>query len=303
MLGQRFDMLTHQAPENYIHWYETHKRTFSFKMTPLEIGEVFQEKLATLPAAWVFTSATLTVNNSFDHYTSRLGLQDVNTASWDSPFDFQQQALLYLPTSMPQPNSNEFTNAVLERAIPVINKNQGGTFLLFTSHRALQEAADRLDEKLNRKILVQGDAPRDKLLDEFRTEGNAVLLGTSSFWEGVDVRGQALSCVIIDKLPFASPGDPVLQARIDAMRKQGQNPFMHYQLPNAVITLKQGVGRLIRDVDDYGVLMICDPRITEKAYGKTFIKSLPQMPITRHMDEIFSFYERIYKDSIQDMTA
>lgn len=300
LLSQRFDMLTHQAPENYIHWFETHKRTFSFKMTPLEIGEVFQEKLATLPAAWVFTSATLTVNNSFDHYTSRLGLQEVNTASWESPFNYQQQALLYLPTNMPQPNSEAFTNAVIERSIPVINKNQGGTFLLFTSHRALQEAAQRLDEKLDRKILVQGDAPRDKLLDEFRAVGNAVLLGTSSFWEGVDVRGQALSCVIIDKLPFASPGDPVLQARIDAMRKQGQNPFMHYQLPSAVITLKQGVGRLIRDVDDYGVLMICDPRITEKAYGKTFIKSLPAMPITKHMDEVFGFYERINNQSLQD---
>jgi ATP-dependent DNA helicase DinG len=302
-LKQRFELLTHQAPENYIHWYETHKRTFSFKMTPLEIGEVFQEKLDAFPAAWVFTSATLTVNNSFDHYASRLGLQDVTNHSWDSPFNYQQQALLYLPANMPQPNSFEYTNAVLERAIPVINKNLGGTFLLFTSHRALQEAAERLDEKLERKILVQGDAPRDKLLDEFRDTGNAVLLGTSSFWEGVDVRGQALSCVIIDKLPFASPGDPVLQARIDAMRKQGQNPFMHYQLPNAVITLKQGVGRLIRDVDDYGVLMIADPRITEKAYGKTFIKSLPTMPITKHMDEVFSFYERINNNTLQDMTA
>jgi ATP-dependent DNA helicase DinG len=303
LLSQRFDLLTHQAPENYIHWFETHKRSFSFKMTPLEIGEVFQEKLASFPAAWVFTSATLTVNNSFDHYVSRLGLQAVTTRSWESPFNFQQQALLYLPTSMPQPNSPGFTDAVLERAIPVINKNPGGSFLLFTSHRALQEAAARLEEKLDRKILVQGEAPRDKLLDEFRATGNAVLLGTSSFWEGVDVRGRALSCVIIDKLPFASPGDPVLQARIEVMRKQGQNPFMHYQLPSAVITLKQGVGRLIRDVDDYGVLMIADPRITEKAYGKTFIKSLPAMPVTRHMDEVFDFYERLVNTHLQDLTA
>ena len=292
LLSQRFDMLTHQAPENYIHWYETHKRSFSFKMTPLEIGEVFQEKLAAFPASWIFTSATLTVNNSFEHYASRLGLHEVNTRSWDSPFDFQHQALLYLPTNMPQPNSFEYTSAVLERAVPVINKNEGGTFLLFTSHRALQEAAGQLGDKLDRKILVQGDAPRDKLLDEFRAEGNAVLLGTSSFWEAVDVRGKALSCVIIDKLPFASPGDPVLQARIDAMRKQGQNPFLHYQLPSAVITLKQGVGRLIRDMEDYGVLMIADPRITEKAYGKTFIKSLPTMPITKHMDDVFKFFDQ-----------
>ena len=302
-LNQRFEMLTHKAPENYIHWYETHKRSFSFKMTPLEIGDSFNEKVESLPAAWVFTSATLTVNNKFDHYAARLGLPDVQMKSWESPFNFQQQALLYLPTNMPQPNSYEYTSALLDRAIPIINKNQGGTFLLFTSHRALQEAADKLDEKLDRKILVQGDAPRDKLLDEFREEGNAVLLGTSSFWEGVDVRGQALSCVIIDKLPFASPGDPVLQARIDAMSKQGQNPFMHYQLPNAVISLKQGVGRLIRDMDDYGVLIIADPRITEKAYGKVFIKSLPVMPITKHMDDVFDFYERMRDSALQDMTA
>ena len=162
--------------------------------------------------------------------------------------------------------------------------------MLFTSHRALQAAAGFMRDHIDYPILVQGQAPKQRLLSDFRRHGNAVLLGTASFWEGVDVRGSALSCVIIDKLPFASPGDPVMQARLDALKKRGLNPFFDYQLPAAVVTLKQGVGRLIRDVTDTGILMLCDPRLLSKSYGKVFLRSLPEMPVTRELDDVVNFF-------------
>lgn len=196
---------------------------------------------------------------------------------------------MYVPENLPEPTSPEYNEAVIKKALPIINACQGGVFFLFTSHKALQQAADLLDSEIDVPLMVQGDKPRDVLLSEFRHRGNAVLLGTSSFWEGVDVRGEALSCVIIDKLPFASPGDPVLKARIDNMRKNGGNPFVDFQLPTAVITLKQGAGRLIRDVNDTGVLMLCDPRLITKSYGKTFLDSLPTMMKTRNQEKVEGF--------------
>jgi len=238
----------------------------------------------------VFTSATLAVGSGFDHYASRLGLEEARTLKLDSPFDYRKNALLYLPQDMPDPGEAGYTRNVVERAREVLSASAGRAFLLFTSHAALQEAADLLGDGLDYPLLVQGTRPRNELLEEFRRLGNAVLLGTSSFWEGVDVRGDALSCVIIDKLPFASPGDPVLQARIDALRQQGRNPFMEYQLPQAVIALKQGVGRLIRDVDDRGVLVICDPRLQRRSYGRIFLASLPGMPVTREVDAVYDFF-------------
>lgn len=290
-LEVRFRLLTSEHNSDDIHWYEVHKRTFSLHLTPLDIADNFREQLEQNSASWIFTSATLAVADRFDHFQQRLGLDGAETAKWDSPFDFAQQTLLYLPQQMPAPNAPQYTGAVVEQALTVLSITGGRAFLLFTSHRALQEAAGLLRDQIDWPLFVQGEASRDALLEQFRQAGDGVLLGTSSFWEGVDVRGEALSCVIIDRLPFASPGDPVLQARIEAMQKQGINAFMSYQLPSAVITLKQGAGRLIRDVNDYGVLMICDPRLTGKPYGRVFLRSLPPMPRTRSLSDVQAFFD------------
>lgn len=291
-LQTRFSQFVDGAEENYIQWFETHSRSFVLHMTPLDIHETFRAYVDSHRSAWVFTSATLAVGNSFKHFARNLGIEDARAELWDSPFDFGKQAMLYVPTEMPQPNTTEYTGAVVEAALPVIEACGGRTFFLTTSHRALREVAERLESEIEYPLLVQGTLPRAELLERFRELGNAVLVGTSSFWEGVDVRGEALSCVIIDKLPFSSPGDPVLQARLDAMREQGLNPFFDFQVPQAVITLKQGVGRLIRDVSDRGVLMICDPRLFGKSYGRVFRNSLPPMPITRDVVDVQAFFKQ-----------
>ena len=288
-LRSRFDRLTTDVPDEHVHWFETHRRSFTFHITPFDISEIFHSQMQAMNVVWIFTSATLTVANNFDHFKQRLGIETDNTAIWDSPFDYSKQAVMYVPESLPDPTTPEYTEAVVKKALPIIKACQGGVFFLFTSHKALQQAAELLDTELDVPLMVQGDKPRDVLLSEFRHYGNAVLLGTSSFWEGVDVRGEALTCVIIDKLPFASPGDPVLKARIDNIRKKGGNPFFDFQLPTAVITLKQGAGRLIRDVNDRGVLMLCDPRLITKSYGKIFLDSLPAMMKTRNQEKVEGF--------------
>ncbi|MGD2112275.1 MAG: ATP-dependent DNA helicase [Gammaproteobacteria bacterium] len=283
-------LLETPAGEN-VHWFETRRQAFRLNVTPLDIAPGFRSYLKALPDAWVFTSATLAVGSSFSHFTARLGLDAARTLQLESPFDYRSNTLLYLPVNLPDPNERGYTRAVVDCAREVIAASRGRIFLLFTSHQALQEAAALLDGgALEYPLLVQGAAPRSELLAQFRALGNAVLLGTSSFWEGVDVRGSALSCVLIDRLPFASPGDPVLQARIDALRAQGRNPFVEYQLPNAVIALKQGVGRLIRDVDDRGVLVLCDPRLRTRSYGRVFLNSLPDMPVTHDRDIVEEFF-------------
>jgi ATP-dependent DNA helicase DinG len=252
---------------------------------------LFKQQRDALPGCWIFTSATLEVGHDFDHFAQRLGLEQYEQGNWNSPFDYQQQSLLFLPDNLPEPSSFNYTEKLIEQAVPVLLASQGRAFLLFTSYRALNEAAKLLHNKVDFPILIQGSLPKHQLLDKFRKLGNAVLLGTSSFWEGVDVRGEALSCVIIDKLPFASPGDPVMQARLDGIRKMGGNPFMDYQLPQAVISLKQGAGRLIRGMDDYGVLMIGDNRLKTKPYGKVFLESLPDMPQSKRIEDVVAFYE------------
>ena len=289
-LLHRLIMVTESPADNQVQWYETFSRAFALHLTPTDIGTLFVEHMNARKCAWLFTSATLAIGDSFEHFASQLGINEAITRKWGSPFDYQTQSLLYVPSGLPDPNEPMYTEAMLEAAIPVVEASQGRTFILFTSHRALKMAASMLESRLEFPLLVQGSAPRDDLLEKFRQSGNAVLLGTSSFWQGVDVRGQALSCVIIDKLPFAHPDDPVLQARIDTMRKHSGNPFMEYQLPNAVIILKQGVGRLIRDINDRGVMMICDPRIINKSYGKIFLNSLPEMPLTRRLDDVEIFF-------------
>ena len=236
-------------------------------------------------AAWVFTSATLSVGEDFTHFTSRLGLADAETLAIPSPFDFETQALLYLPAQLPDPAAPAHTGAVVDVAVPLIEASAGGAFVLFTSHRALQRAAqllrDRWTELADFPLLVQGEAPREQLLRRFRESGNAVLLGTASFWEGVDVKGDALRLVIIEKLPFASPDDALTKARIEHLKANGGNAFREYQLPEAALALKQGVGRLIRSETDRGVVVICDPRLVDKPYGRVFRASLPPMPVTR----------------------
>ena len=288
----RFDDAGSGDAEQAILWFETWSKSFMLHATPIDIAAIFRRHTDDFAGSWLFTSATLQVNHSFSHFADALGLQDYRSGVWDSPFDYMQQCLLYLPAGMPEPADDRFTRVMIERAVPVLAASEGRAFLLFTSFRALNEAQRQLRNAVDYPIFVQGDLPKHELLAQFRNTPHAVLLGTSSFWEGVDVRGEALSCVIIDKLPFASPGDPVIQARIDAIRQAGRQPFMEYQVPQAVIALKQGIGRLIRDVNDSGVVMIADPRLTQKAYGRVFLNSLPRMPITRELADVQAFYQR-----------
>jgi ATP-dependent DNA helicase DinG len=273
-----------------IRWLETFQSGFRLNRTPLDISETFRAQLARRRGAWVFTSATLAVGGDYSHFQQRLGIDEARTERWDSPFDYASQALWLLPTGLPEPNEPGFNRAVAELSVRVLEASGGRAFLLYTSHRALNEAAELLASRLRHPLLVQGTAPKAELLERFRAAGDAVLLGTASFWEGVDVRGEALSVVIIDKLPFASPGDPVLQARIDALRARGGNPFFEYQLPQAVLALKQGAGRLIRDVTDRGVLVVCDRRLLSKSYGRVFIDSLPAFRRTRDLDDVVRFF-------------
>lgn len=289
------DSYNESGSVEFIQWLEIRGSGFLLHQTPLDIAETFQSRMREYNCQSVYTSATLTVNNNFKHFASQLGLNEVKSRSWESPFNFKKQALLYLPQNMPDPREQGYTEEVVERALPVLTLTQGRAFILFTSHRALKIAAELIKEKIDYPVLVQGDAPRTELLDNFRQTNHAVLLGTSSFWEGVDVKGQALSCVIIDKLPFSAPGDPVLKARMLMMEEQGRNPFMEYQLPEAVIVLKQGIGRLIRDQNDYGVLMICDPRLKTKSYGTIFLKSLPEMNQTQNLGDVESFFMEFEK--------
>lgn len=286
--------------ENSILWYETYTKSFMLHSTPVDLSDLFRSHTDDYSASWLFTSATLQVNKNFTHFSERIGLPEHESGVWDSPFDYGRQSLLYLPQNMPEPSSRDYIATLLEKVKPVIKASQGRAFLLFTSYRSMHEAAEVLKDDGDYPLFIQGDLPKHQLLEAFRQAGDGLLLGTSSFWEGVDVRGNALSCVIIDKLPFASPGDPVMQARIDSIKKTGGQPFMEYQVPQAVIALKQGVGRLIRDVKDHGVVVIGDPRLTAKAYGRVFLNSLPPMRQTRNIDDVQQFYaESVMENEIE----
>lgn len=277
-------------------WVEAFSQSLQLHQTPLSIAPVFSKQREGPPRAWIFTSATLAVKNDFSHYSAQLGLTDEPSKSWPSPFDYARQALLYVPPDLPAPNSPGYTDAVVEAALPVIEAARGRAFLLCTTLRAVKRAAELLREafatqQLPWPLLVQGELGRTELLSRFRSAGNAVLIGSQSFWEGVDVRGDALSVVIIDKLPFAPPDDPVLAARIADMEKRGLNGFMHHQLPEAIISLKQGAGRLIRDERDRGVLMICDPRLISKPYGRRIWQSLPPFARSRELATVQAFLQ------------
>ena len=286
----RLTHLTDSDARDAVHWYELSAHGFAFHATPLDLAPSLRELRAQSRAAWIFTSATLSVGGRFDHFARQLGLDDPHTLCLDSPFDYARQALAYLPQGLPDPAASDYVDRVVAAAIPVLEASRGRAFMLFTSHRALRRAAELLPTRIGYPLFVQGSAPRHRLLTDFRASGNGVLLGAASFWEGVDVAGEALSVVIIDKLPFAAPDDPVLLARLDALRAAGGNPFTDWQIPAAVIALKQGAGRLIRDVHDRGVLMLCDPRLTTRGYGKLFLASLPPLPRTRSLQDIDAFF-------------
>jgi ATP-dependent DNA helicase DinG len=281
-------------------WVEAFSQSVQLHRTPLSIAPIFGKQREGPPRAWIFTSATLAVKQDFSHYSSQLGLTDEKAISLPSPFDYQQQALLYSPTILPQPNSPDYTDAVIDAALPVIEAAGGRTFFLCTTLRAVKKTAERLRDEFERRklpypLFVQGEIGRTELLTQFRKAGNAVLIGSQSFWEGVDVPGDALSVVIIDKLPFAPPDDPVLAARITDMEKRGLNGFMHHQLPEAIINLKQGAGRLIRNESDRGILMICDPRLLSKPYGRRIWQSLPPFARTRELTTVQSFLQNLLR--------
>jgi ATP-dependent DNA helicase DinG len=276
---------------------EVTPRSFALSLMPFDISARFLALLQSRRCGWIFTSATLSLGEDFSHFTGRLGLVESPTLKIDSPFDYPRQSLLYLPVGLPEPASPKYVSAVIETALPLIDAARGGAFILFTSHRALAQGAALLRSCWSRdsgpyRLFVQGEAPRERLLKEFREDGNGVLLGTTSFWEGVDVKGEALRLVIIEKLPFASPDDPLVKARIDHLQATGGNAFRDYQLPEAALALKQGVGRLIRSEEDYGTVVICDPRMMGRGYGKVILAALPPMSPTRDRDEAMRFIRK-----------
>jgi ATP-dependent DNA helicase DinG len=274
-------------------WYETTPRSVVLHQTPLNVSDKFSAFVKDSGAGWIFTSATLAVDNSFNHFAQHLGLQNAKQLLLDSPFDYQAQSQLVVPRYLPQANDKNRALKLAELAQPLIAASKGACFMLFTSYRVMHQVAEVLTESIDNPLLVQGQMAKRKLLDQFVEQDNAVLLATASFWEGIDVRGDKLTCVIIDKLPFASPDDPLLQARCEDVRRQGGEPFSQIQLPQAVIALKQGVGRLIRDVSDRGVMVICDDRLVNKPYGETFLKSLPEMRRSRDITQAAKFLETL----------
>ena len=268
------------------------RRGFTLSLMPFDIAPRFQALLGARACAWIFTSATLSLGEDFSHFTSRLGLGQADTLKIDSPFDFAAQSLLYLPEGLPTPSSPEHLAAVMRLARELIEAADGGAFVLFTSHRSLAQAAAlwrSAGALAHLRLLVQGEAPRERLLEQFRADGNAVLFGTASFWEGVDVKGAALRLVVIEKLPFASPEDPLVRARIQYLERSGGNAFRDYQLPEAALALKQGVGRLIRSEADFGVVALCDPRLGTRGYGKVLLSALPPMTRTHRVAEAVAF--------------
>ena len=278
-----------------VRWVDAYPHSAALHATPLDVGRIFQAQVASKDRAWIFTSATLSVNGDFAHYQREMGLADAVAHSWPSPFDFQQQALLYVPQGLPDPNTEGYIEAVIGAVWPVVRASGGHAFLLFTSLRAMDRAHDLVAKRLAAEglewpLLLQGRGSKNELLERFRRSPNAVLVASQSFWEGVDVKGEQLSVVVIDRLPFNPPDDPVLAACIERINRAGGNAFMDYQVPRAVITLKQGAGRLIRDETDRGALVICDPRLVDKPYGRRIWRALPPFRRTRNIEDVEGFF-------------
>ena len=290
-LADRLSRIGSEPPEpGYARWVEARTRGFAAHLAPLDTASILAERLAETDRAWILTSATLSVAGSLEHFAARVGMKDASLHIFDGSFDYREQTRCYLPPGMPEPFRPGYDEAVADVAVSVLAESRGRAFLLFTSHRALRAVREALDGRVPWSLFTQGERPRGELLDRFVETPDSVLLGTQSFWEGVDIRGDALSLVLIDKLPFAPPDDPLLVARADAIRRDGGDPFATIQLPAAVIGLKQGVGRLIRDTSDSGVVVICDPRLSSRGYGRVFVDSLPPMPITTDIEEVRNFF-------------
>ncbi|MDG2673228.1 ATP-dependent DNA helicase [Vibrio parahaemolyticus] len=289
LIKGRIDRVCDVDITGYSYWYDTSPRHFTLHITPLSVADKFHEQIEIKQGAWIFTSATLAVSGDFKHFTDRLGLKPKQQFSLPSPFDYEKQARLCVPRYLPEPNSPGLADKLVRMLAPVIEANDGRCFFLCTSHSMMRELGEKFREVLDLPVLMQGEMSKQKTLAEFMELGNALLVATGAFWEGIDVRGDALSCVIIDKLPFTAPDDPLLKARIEDCRLRGGEPFAEVQIPDAVITLKQGVGRLIRDQKDHGALIICDNRLVTRDYGGTFLGSLPPIPRTRDLERIKAF--------------
>lgn len=289
LIKGRIDRVCDVDITGYSYWYDTSPRHFTLHITPLSVADKFHEQIEIKQGAWIFTSATLAVSGDFKHFTDRLGLKPKQQLSLPSPFDYEKQARLCVPRYLPEPNSPGLADKLVRMLAPVIEENDGRCFFLCTSHSMMRELGEKFREVLDLPVLMQGEMSKQKTLAEFMELGNALLVATGAFWEGIDVRGDALSCVIIDKLPFTAPDDPLLKARIEDCRLRGGEPFAEVQIPDAVITLKQGVGRLIRDQKDHGALIICDNRLVTRDYGGTFLGSLPPIPRTRDLERIKAF--------------
>ena len=302
VIKSRIERVCDVSITGYSYWFDTSPRHFTLHITPLSVADKFREQVELKQGSWVFTSATLAVSDDFSHFTHRLGLQPKEQFSLPSPFDYQTQAKLCVPRYLPEPNSPGLASKLVSMLAPVIDKNNGRCFFLCTSHSMMRELADGFRECMSIPVLMQGETSKQKLLAEFMELGNALLVATGAFWEGIDVRGDTLSCVIIDKLPFTAPDDPLLKARIEDCRLSGGEPFSQVQLPDAVITLKQGVGRLIRDQKDKGALIICDNRLVTREYGGTFLQSLPPIPRTRDLKQVSAFLEQVYFEQEPTLT-
>ncbi|EKO3480364.1 ATP-dependent DNA helicase [Vibrio fluvialis] len=298
LIKGRIERVCDVSITGYSYWYDTTPRHFSLHITPLTVADKFHEQMEMKQGAWIFTSATLAVNDDFGHFTHRLGLTPTAQFSLPSPFDYEQQAKLCVPRYLPEPNSPGLADKLVRMLAPVIEQNQGRCFFLCTSHSMMRELGERFREQLTLPVLMQGETSKQKTLAEFMELGNALLVATGAFWEGIDVRGDTLSCVIIDKLPFTAPDDPLLKARIEDCKLRGGDPFAQVQLPEAVITLKQGVGRLIRDQKDKGALIICDNRLVTRDYGGIFLASLPPIPRTRDLDVVKDFLQHLSETAI-----
>ena len=297
-LNIRFSSWLKKDDQNNIYWLEVFARTIQFNETPISISEQFNKFQEKSDSAWIFTSATLSINGSFDHFVRLLGLEKAMTQYLQSPFNYSENAFLYVPKEIPDSNDELFNLVLVKKALPLLKASKGRAFVLVTSLKSMEQIGALLKDELKKNeidypVITQGEGPKSDLLQRFKKHGNAILIGSLSFWEGIDVRGRALSLVIIDKLPFQSPGDPVFESKIKLLSEEGINAFMSMQLPEAIIRLKQGVGRLIRDDHDKGVMVICDKRIIEKSYGIKIWKSLPPFKRTRNESAVINFLEEL----------